>query len=335
MDDQSQNIILAQPRGFCAGVERAVAMVESALEIFDQPIYIRHEIVHNKSVIEDLTKKGAIFVEEIAEIPEGSITIFSAHGISQKVYNDAVAKKLTIFDATCPLVTKVHMEVHKFAKDRRECILIGHDNHPEVEGTLGQYDTSQGGKIYLIEDIQQAQTIQVKNPEHLAYVTQTTLSYDDTEEIVQVLKERFPAIKEPYKNDICYATQNRQNAVKQLVKDCQLVIVIGSSNSSNSNRLCELAQKHGCSAYLIDDAAELQREWIENVAGIGVTAGASAPEKLVVDVVNQLKAWGISQVVQAEGDKETVIFNLPPGMRRLAAETNISANDLIATTKDN
>lgn len=333
--EEHSKIILAQPRGFCAGVERAVAMVERALEIFDQPVYIRHEIVHNKSVIEDLQSKGAIFVEEITEIPEGSITIFSAHGISQKVHNQAVAKKLTIFDATCPLVTKVHMEVHKFAQEGRECILIGHDNHPEVEGTLGQYNTSNGGKMYLIENVQQAQEIQISKPNHLAYVTQTTLSFDDTEEIIGVLRDRFPAIKEPYKNDICYATQNRQNAVKQLVKDCNLIIVIGSRNSSNSNRLCELARKKGRTSYLIDDASELCREWFEEVGVIGVTAGASAPEKLVVDVVNQLQEWGVSKVIQAAGEKETVNFNLPPDMRRLITEDNSSAEDLIATTKNN
>lgn len=322
------NIILAQPRGFCAGVERAVVMVERALEIFDQPIYIRHEIVHNKSVIEELEQKGAIFVEEISEIPEGSITIFSAHGISKQVHADAIAKNLKIFDATCPLVTKVHMEVHKFAKEGRECILIGHNNHPEVEGTLGQYDSSNGGKMYLIEDVEQAKQVQVTDPNSLAYVTQTTLSFDDTEEIVQVLRDRFPQIKEPYKNDICYATQNRQNAVKQLVKDCQLIIVIGSKNSSNSNRLCELTLKNNCASYLIDDASELQREWLEGVTTIGVTAGASAPEKLVVGVVEQLREWGIDKVIQAEGEKEKVYFNIPPEMRRLA-------NDLIATTKNN
>ena len=332
---EATKIVLAQPRGFCAGVERAVAMVERALEIFGKPIYIRHEIVHNKSVIEDLQNKGAVFVEDIAEIPEGSITIFSAHGISKKVHAEAQAKNLNIFDATCPLVTKVHLEVHKFARDGRECILIGHSNHPEVEGTLGQYSTVNGGKMYLIEDLQQAETIQVANPNHLAYVTQTTLSFDDTEEIVKVLRRRFPAMKEPYKNDICYATQNRQNAVKELVEECQLVIVIGSRNSSNSNRLCELAQKLGRTSYLIDDASELRPEWLDKVSSVGVTAGASAPEKLVVDVVNRLKEWGVAEVTQAAGDKETVYFNLPTNMRRLTAASDSSPADMIATTKSN
>lgn len=319
---------MAQPRGFCAGVDRAVLMVERALELFGKPIYIRHEIVHNKFVVEELENKGAIFVEDIDDIPAESITIFSAHGVSKQVHQETATKNLRVFDATCPLVTKVHLEVCKFSDEARECILIGHAGHPEVEGTLGQYDTSKGGKIYLVEDVQQANSLEVNNRQHLAYVTQTTLSLDDTKQIIDALKQRFPKIKEPYKDDICYATQNRQNAVKLLAKQCQLLIVIGSHNSSNSNRLCELAKRCGCASYLIDNATELQQQWLDGVETIGVTAGASAPEKLVIDVVTQLKSWGLDEVVEANGEKETVVFNLPANMRKISSgQDNIIATN--------
>ena len=309
-------IILAKPRGFCAGVERAVLMVERALEIFGKPVYIRHEIVHNRFVINQLRQKGAVFVDRIDEIPPRSIVIFSAHGISRRVHKEAKKRQLRIFDATCPLVTKVHLEVHKFSNEGRECILIGHKNHPEVEGTLGQFDKTKGGSIYLVEDTQQARTIKVRNPEHLAYVTQTTLSMDDTQKIIAILKERFPNIKEPPKDDICYATQNRQNAVKELMKQCDLILVIGSRNSSNSNRLCELARRSGIAAYLIDGTEDINKEWFAHVKIVGLTAGASAPETLVGDVLSLLSSWGGTQVSTTDGADEQVVFNLPSSIRK-------------------
>lgn len=310
-------IIMAQPRGFCAGVERAVLMVERALELFGKPIYIRHEIVHNKFVIKQLRQKGAIFVDRIDEIPPNSIVIFSAHGVSRRVQREAKERQLRIFDATCPLVTKVHLEVHKFSSEGRECILIGHNNHPEVEGTLGQFDDSKGGAIYLVENIEQARTIKPRQPNYLAYVTQTTLSVDDTRRIVAVLKERFPTIKGPPKNDICYATQNRQNAVKELSEQCDLILVIGSRNSSNSNRLCELARRRGLVAYLIDGIKDLNRQWFANAKTVGLTAGASAPESLVQDVVAVLRDWGGSEVATTSGKEEKIVFNLPTQMRKI------------------
>ena len=313
------NVFLAQPRGFCAGVDRAVLMVERALEIFDTPIYIRHEIVHNRHVVDELKKKGAIFVEEVTDIPEEAVIIFSAHGVSQQVKAEAKAKNLKVFDATCPLVTKVHLEVHRFSKDKMECILIGHSGHPEVEGTLGQYDEGQGGKIYLVEDLAQARAVEVENAEALAYVTQTTLSLDDTKEIIQELKRRFPKIREPYKDDICYATQNRQNAVLDLARQCDLVLVIGSKNSSNSTRLSELAEKRGCTSYLVDDERDLRAEWFVSVKNVGVTAGASAPEILVVRMIERLKQLGASKIMELDGKKEKVVFNLPANMRRLSS----------------
>lgn len=328
---EEMKIILARPRGFCAGVDRAVLMVEKALELFNKPIYIRHEIVHNKYVVHNLEKKGAIFVEDIESIPPNSITIFSAHGVSQQVRHTAKKRNLQVFDATCPLVTKVHLEVNKFSRDGCECILIGHTGHPEVEGTLGQYDTSSGGAIYLVEDEKQAHNISVRNPELLAYVTQTTLSIDDTAQIVKVLKQRFPNIKEPYKDDICYATQNRQNAVKELAKQCGLIIVIGSHNSSNSNRLCELALREGAQAYLIDNAQQFQLEWLEENKGIkniGITAGASAPEKLVQDLITRLNELGITKVTAADGKKESVVFNLPADMRKMLSADRIKMHSI-------
>ena len=310
-------IILAQPRGFCAGVERAVLMVERALKLFGKPIYIRHEIVHNKFVIEELQRLGAIFVDQINEIPPKSIVIFSAHGVSHQVQQEAKARQLRIFDATCPLVTKVHLEVHKFSSEGRECILIGHNNHPEVEGTLGQFDSSNGGTIYLVEDLAQAKSIKVRNPDYLAYVTQTTLSVDDTQEIIAVLKKRFPKIKGPPKDDICYATQNRQNAVKELAEQCDLILVIGSSNSSNSNRLCELARRRGIASYLIDGIKDLNQQWFDKVKTVGLTAGASAPEKLVQEVLSMLKKWGGNQITTTSGTEENIVFNLPAKMKKL------------------
>lgn len=315
-------VVLARPRGFCAGVDRAVLMVERALELFGKPIYIRHEIVHNKTVINRLEKLGAIFVEQVEQIPPQSISIFSAHGISKKILADAQKRQLRIFDATCPLVTKVHIEVHKFSTEGRECILIGHNHHPEVEGTLGQFDDSKGGAIYLVEDAAQARTIKIKNPQHLCCVTQTTLSVDDTREIIAILKKRFPAIKEPPKDDICYATQNRQNAVKELSKQCDLILVIGSRNSSNSNRLCELARRHGIAAHLIDGPQDMQRKWLDKVKRVGLTAGASAPESLVQEVLSLLKSWGATEITTTSGTDEKVVFNLPPNMRRAAAATD-------------
>ena len=323
---------MAEPRGFCAGVDRAILMVERALEIFGKPIYIRHEIVHNKYVVNQLEKKGAVFVEDIASIPSGSITIFSAHGVSQKIRAEAAQRKLRVFDATCPLVTKVHLEVTKFSNDGRECLLVGHRGHPEVEGTMGQYrKNSKGGKIYLVENVEQAQQVRVNNPDFLAYVTQTTLSLDDTQEIIEVLKERFPNIREPYNDDICYATQNRQNAVKDLAKECDVIIVIGSTNSSNSNRLTELAERCGCDSYLIDSAKELRKEWLEGASAIGVTAGASAPEILVKKVVAQLHKWGVEQVIKAKGEKETIVFNLPANMRRISSAKLDDVDNIIAS----
>ena len=322
-------IILAKPRGFCAGVERAVLMVERALEIFGKPVYIRHEIVHNRFVINELRQKGAVFVDRIDEIPPQSIVIFSAHGISRRVHKEAKERRLRIFDATCPLVTKVHLEVHKFNNEGRECILIGHKDHPEVEGTLGQFEKTKGGSIYLVEDTQQARTIKVCSPEHLAYVTQTTLSVDDTQKIIAILKERFPNIKEPPKDDICYATQNRQNAVKELVKQCDIILVIGSRNSSNSNRLCELARRSGIAAYLIDGTEDINKEWFARVKIVGLTAGASAPETLVGDVLSLLSSWGGTQVSTTNGTDEQVVFNLPSSIRKAkkpAAEHINTAN---------
>ena len=317
-------VILARPRGFCAGVDRAVLMVERALEFFTPPVYIRHEIVHNKTVIKELEKKGAIFVKEVDEIPPHSISIFSAHGISKRVLEDAKKRQLRIFDATCPLVTKVHIEVHKFSAEGRECILIGHSNHPEVEGTLGQFDNSKGGSIYLVENSEQAQTIQVKDPQFLSYVTQTTLSVDDTREIIAILKNRFPLIKEPPKDDICYATQNRQNAVKELAKLCDFILVIGSKNSSNSNRLYELARRQGIAAQLIDGPQDIEKEWLKNATTVGLTAGASAPENLVQEVLLLLKKWGATEITTTEGVNEKVVFSLPTSMRQLVSNSNIS-----------
>ncbi|AWM79350.1 4-hydroxy-3-methylbut-2-enyl diphosphate reductase [Gammaproteobacteria bacterium ESL0073] len=308
-------IKLANPRGFCAGVDRAIEIVSRALDLFELPIYVRHEVVHNKFVVENLKARGAIFVEELDQVPDDNIVIFSAHGVSRAVREEAENRGLKVFDATCPLVTKVHMEVLRYSKKGQECILIGHQGHPEVEGTMGQYDTSQGGSIYLVENEQDVQSLQVHNPEQLAYVTQTTLSMDDTGKVIEALRTKFPAINGPKKNDICYATQNRQDAVKKLAKECDLVLVVGSPNSSNSNRLKELAERMGTQAYLIDGAQDLQQVWFKQSTSVGITAGASAPEVLVQDVIEQLKVWGADTIENLEGQVENITFSMPKELR--------------------
>lgn len=308
-------IKLANPRGFCAGVDRAIDIVNRALDVFGAPIYVRHEVVHNKFVVESLKKRGAIFVDELDAVPDDVIVIFSAHGVSQAVRKEAGDRGLKVFDATCPLVTKVHMEVAKFSNDGKECILIGHEGHPEVEGTMGQYDASNGGKIYLVENEADVAQLQVEDPSHLAYVTQTTLSMDDTAKVIDSLRERFPKIQGPKKDDICYATQNRQDAVKQLALECDLVLVVGSPNSSNSNRLRELAERCGASAYLVDGPEDLDRKWFDRAKSVGITAGASAPEVLVGDVIKGLEIMGASTPVELSGREENISFSLPKELR--------------------
>ena len=309
------HIKLANPRGFCAGVDRAIEIVNRALEVFGPPIYVRHEVVHNKFVVEDLRNRGAVFVEELDQVPDDVIVIFSAHGVSQAVRNEAANRGLKVFDATCPLVTKVHLEVVRYSRDGRECILIGHEGHPEVEGTMGQYNASNGGAIYLVEDEDDVATLQVRDPDNLAFVTQTTLSMDDTSKVIDALRARFPNIGGPRKDDICYATQNRQDAVKQLADECDVLLVVGSPNSSNSNRLRELAERMGTPAYLIDGAEDLKREWFEGAKGIGITAGASAPEVLVRGVIDKLGEWGASNVQELDGRPENVTFSMPKELR--------------------
>lgn len=311
----SMYIKLANPRGFCAGVDRAIEIVNRALEVFGPPIYVRHEVVHNKFVVEDLRARGAVFVEELDQVPDDVIVIFSAHGVSKAVRDEAARRGLKVFDATCPLVTKVHMEVVRYSREGRECILIGHEGHPEVEGTMGQYDASNGGAIYLVEDEADVAELQVRNPENLAFVTQTTLSMDDTSKVIDALRAKFPAIGGPRKDDICYATQNRQDAVKQLASDCDVLLVVGSPNSSNSNRLRELAERMGTPAYLIDGAEDLKAEWFEGVEGVGITAGASAPEVLVRGVLDQLRAWGAEGETELDGRPENITFSMPKELR--------------------
>ena len=308
-------IQLANPRGFCAGVDRAIDIVNRALEVFGAPIYVRHEVVHNKFVVEDLRERGAIFVDELVEVPDDCIVIFSAHGVSQAVRTEAVNRGLKVFDATCPLVTKVHIEVARYSADGRECVLIGHRGHPEVEGTMGQYDNSGGGEIYLVEDEQQAASLQVINPQNLSYVTQTTLSMDDTARVIDALREHFPQIQGPRKDDICYATQNRQDAVKQLAASCDLMLVVGSPNSSNSNRLRELAERMGAEAHLLDGAEDIDSAWLDGKTRIGVTAGASAPEVLVQEVIDGLRALGADAPIEVTGRPENVTFSLPRELR--------------------
>lgn len=308
-------IKMANPRGFCAGVDRAIDIVNRALDLFEPPIYVRHEVVHNKFVVNGLRDRGAVFVDELHEVPDDSIVIFSAHGVSQAVRQEATDRGLKIFDATCPLVTKVHLEVSRYSADGSECILIGHKGHPEVEGTMGQYDYSNGGNIYLVEDEQDVAELEVKNPNAVYYVTQTTLSMDDTSKVIEALRAKFEKIEGPRKDDICYATQNRQDAVKTLAKDTQLLLVVGSPNSSNSNRLRELGERMGAKAYLIDDAEEIQKEWLEGVDVIGITAGASAPETLVESVVERLKSWGGEAPEELQGQEENVVFSLPKELK--------------------
>lgn len=308
-------ILLANPRGFCAGVDRAIAIVNEALNRFSPPIYVRHEVVHNKFVVEDLARRGAIFVEELDEVPDGAIVIFSAHGVSKAVEDEAARRDLTVFDATCPLVTKVHIEVGKFAKGGMDAILIGHAGHPEVEGTMGRFDRSFGGRIHLVEDVDDVAKLDFDQDKKLAFVTQTTLSMDDTSAVIDALKSKFPQINAPRKDDICYATQNRQDAVKSLAKACQVVLVVGSPNSSNSNRLRELAERLGARAYLIDNASQMQKSWFDGVAQVGVTAGASAPEVLIQEVLDTLQLWGGKTPTELSGIEENVTFSLPKALR--------------------
>ena len=307
-------IHLANPRGFCAGVDRAITIVERALEMFPAPIFVRHEVVHNKFVVDGLKERGAVFVDELSEVPDDSIVIFSAHGVSQSVRTEADSRGLKVFDATCPLVTKVHMEVMRASNKGIECILIGHHGHPEVEGTMGQYYNPEGG-IYLVESVEDVATLSVKDSSKLYYCSQTTLSVDDTADVIDALRLQFPAIEGPRKDDICYATQNRQDSVRELSSDCELLLVVGAQNSSNSNRLRELAEKIGASAYLIADADCIQQAWLENAKNIGVTAGASAPEVLVQGVVNRLKEWGADKVIERLGREENIEFAVPKELR--------------------
>jgi len=303
-------IYLANPRGFCAGVDRAITIVERALELFSAPIYVRHEVVHNKFVVDGLKSRGAIFVDELHEVPDDSTVIFSAHGVSRAVREEAKRRQLKVFDATCPLVTKVHMEVTRASRRGEECVLIGHKGHPEVEGTMGQYDSAEGG-IYLVQSPKCVAELQVSNPDKLSYVTQTTLSVDDTAEVIDALRAKFPNITGPRKDDICYATQNRQDVVRLLAEQAELVLVVGAKNSSNSNRLRELAEKIGATSYLIDNAADIQASWLDGVATVGVTAGASAPEVLVQEVIKALKAKGGMLVEELKGREENVVFAVP------------------------
>ncbi|HTP38857.1 MAG TPA: 4-hydroxy-3-methylbut-2-enyl diphosphate reductase [Steroidobacteraceae bacterium] len=308
-------ILLANPRGFCAGVDRAIEIVERAIELFGAPIHVRHEVVHNRNVVERLRALGAVFVQELDEVPDGATVIFSAHGVSTAVEQEAARRQLNVFDATCPLVTKVHMEVSRFAREAREVILIGHAGHPEVEGTMGRFDSSFGGRILLIESVADVERAEVRAPERLAFVTQTTLSVDDTAAIVAALKRRFPQLQAPRKEDICYATQNRQDAVKQLLERCDVLLVVGSKASSNSNRLRELADRAGVPGYLVDGAEDLRREWLDGRQAIGLTAGASAPETLVKQVIGRLREWGAVAPEELHGIEEHVVFALPRALR--------------------
>ncbi|MCH1449326.1 4-hydroxy-3-methylbut-2-enyl diphosphate reductase [Litorivicinus sp.] len=308
-------VTLANPRGFCAGVDRAIDIVNRALEVFGAPVYVRHEVVHNKTVVDDLKSRGAIFVDELDEVPDDTIVIFSAHGVSRAVQNEAKRRKLKVFDATCPLVTKVHMEVIKFSKEGRECILIGHAGHPEVEGTMGQFDTSRGGVMKLVEDEDDAWTVDITDPKTASFVTQTTLSMDDTARIIDILRKRFPDIQGPRKDDICYATQNRQDAVKRLAEGNDLVLVVGSPNSSNSNRLKELAERLGSKSYLIDGPEQIDPEWVDEASAIAVTAGASAPENVVQAVCDRLRELGADHIGQETGVDESVQFSLPKELK--------------------
>jgi 4-hydroxy-3-methylbut-2-enyl diphosphate reductase len=312
-------VFLANPRGFCAGVDRAIDIVERAIELFGAPIYVRHEIVHNRHVVDRLRELGAIFVEELSEVPANGTVIFSAHGVSSALENEARTRGLTVFDATCPLVTKVHMEVQRYARDGRDVILIGHAGHPEVEGTMGRFDTSYGGTMHLVESVEDARILTVHDPQRLAFVTQTTLSVDDTAEIVAALRERFPSLATPRKEDICYATQNRQDAVKKLLEKCDVLLVVGSRTSSNSNRLREMADRAKVPGYLVDGPEDLRRDWFDGKRAVGVTAGASAPELLVQQVVERLRSWGGQVPSEVVGREERVYFALPRELRRPTA----------------
>jgi 4-hydroxy-3-methylbut-2-enyl diphosphate reductase len=307
-------ILLANPRGFCAGVDRAITIVERALEIFEPPIYVRHEVVHNKYVVNKLRDAGAIFVEELHEVPDDHIVIFSAHGVSQAVRQEAKDRGLKVFDATCPLVTKVHMEVTRASRKGHECVLIGHAGHPEVEGTMGQYKNEDGG-IYLVESPEDVEKLEVKDPKNLHYMSQTTLSVDDTADVIEALRKKFPDINGPRKDDICYATQNRQDAVRELASDADIMLVVGARNSSNSNRLRELSEKMGTPAYLIDDANCIDKTWLEGKEKVAVTAGASAPEVLVQEVIAKLQSWGGKTAVELSGREENITFSIPPELR--------------------
>jgi 4-hydroxy-3-methylbut-2-enyl diphosphate reductase len=310
-------VLLANPRGFCAGVDRAIDIVGRAIELFGAPIYVRHEVVHNRFVVERLRKLGAVFVDELDAVPDGATVIFSAHGVPSSVEQEAARRGLTVYDATCPLVTKVHMEVGRYARDGLDVILIGHAGQPEVEGTMGRFDPASGGRIHLVETAADAERIAVRDPERLAVVTQTTLSVDDTARVMAALRKRFPSLATPRKEDICYATQNRQDAVKQLVSQCDVIVVVGSQSSSNSNRLREIATTRGVPGYLVDGADDLKREWFEGKRVAGVTAGASAPESLVQQVVERLREWGGHEAVEVVGREEHVVFGLPQALRQV------------------
>ena len=308
-------IRLANPRGFCAGVDRAIDIVNRALDVFGPPIYVRHEVVHNKYVVENLKQRGAIFVEELDQVPDDVIVIFSAHGVPQSVEIEAARRGLQVFDASCPLVKKVHMEVVRYSRSGKECVLIGHDGHPEVQGTMGQYDDSKGGKMYLVETAEDAAKLEVQDPDQLAYVTQTTLSMNDTAVVIEALREKFPNIQGPRKDDICYATQNRQDAVRALASECDIVLVVGSVNSSNSNRLRELAERTGACAYLVDGADDINPDWLQGKQAIGITAGASAPEVLVQGVIERLQELGAEMPEELEGEEENIVFTMPKELR--------------------
>ena len=310
------DIILANPRGFCAGVDRAIEIVKRAIDTLGAPIYVRHEVVHNRFVVEDLRQRGAVFVEELDEVPAGGTVIFSAHGVSQAVRNDAAARGLKVFDATCPLVTKVHIEVVRHCRSGRDVVLIGHEGHPEVEGTMGQWQAEAGpGTIYLVEDVADALALEISQPDNVAYTTQTTLSVDETRDVIAALQSRYPSLQGPRHDDICYATQNRQDAVRELAAECDLVLVVGSVNSSNSNRLRELAEKQGAVAYLVDGAENIDPAWLQGRRSIGVTAGASAPEVLVQGVISRLQSLGGGAVRELHGEPEDMVFALPKELR--------------------
>jgi 4-hydroxy-3-methylbut-2-enyl diphosphate reductase len=328
---EEAGVLLAQPRGFCAGVVRAIEIVELALDLYPPPVYVLHEIVHNQRVVKDLERRGAVFVEQLSEIPAGAVAIFSAHGVSDAVVQEAQFKRLNAIDATCPLVTKVHLEVVRHARVGREVVMIGHVGHPEVAGTLGRYDRSMGGEAYLVETVEDVEKLQVRNPEEIAVVTQTTLSVDDTRRIIDALRRRFPALIEPRNDDICYATQNRQNAVRRLAGQVEVLLVVGARNSSNSNRLREVGEQMGIPAHLVQDAGEIDGAWVAAGTRVGVTAGASTPEVLVEEVLNRLAALGVTGVRQVEGEAETTTFRLPAALTRKMRQSAQSATSTVTS----